>query len=349
MSALLEIVSPGAMATIQDLGRCGLRKVGVPRSGALEPGWLRLANALLGNREDAPGIEFFAGGLSVRALQLPVRLALAGHFSAEVLADGERRRIDAWRSVTLAPGEMLRCGMVTHGRVAYLAVAGIRVAMQLGSASTYARASLGGLDGCLLAPGACLPATEGSAVETMLGRIPAWDETAIRVVPGPQDDYFDASSIEGFFGEPYLVSKASDRMGMRLDGPLLSHRAEKGVEITSDATVPGSIQVPGSGQPIVLLADGQTAGGYPKIATVISADLPRLGVMAPGQAIRFSAVSVADAERAARARETGLRALIDGIVPLAVPGTVNLEAIYGANLVSGVVDAWSPDVIPLRD
>lgn len=349
MSALLEIVSPGAMASIQDLGRVGLRKVGVPRAGALESGWLRLANALLGNAEDAPAIEFFAGGLLVRALQLPVRLALTGYFSAELQSDGERRRIESWRSVTLAPGETLRCGMVAQGRAGYVALAGIRVAKQLGSASTYARAGLGGVDGRLLMPGVCLSALESRESESMLGSIPRWDDGPVRVVLGPQDDYFDAASIERFLSESYIVAKESDRMGMRFDGPLLNHLPEKGIEITSDATVPGSIQVPGNGQPIVLLADGQTAGGYPKIATVISADLPRLGAMAPGQRVRFTALSVAGAESAARARETALRALIAGIVPLRVPGTVNLEALYAANLVSGVVDAWSPDHVPLLD
>jgi hypothetical protein len=118
---------------------------------------------------------------------------------------------------------------------------------------------------------------------------------------------------------------------------------EKGAEITSDATVPGSIQVPGQGLPIVLLADAQTAGGYPKIATVISADLPRLAVMAPGQRLRFAAISVAAAELAARAREAALRALIADIGPLAEAGGVDLRAIYVANLVSGVVDARAVD------
>ena len=130
---------------------------------------------------------------------------------------------------------------------------------------------------------------------------------------------------------------------MRLDGPVLRHRPEKGSEITSDATVPGSIQVPGQGLPIVLLADGQTAGGYPKIATVISADLPRLAVMAPGQALRFAAVSVAAGELAARAREAALRALIGGIGPLEDARQVDAQALYAVNLVSGVVDAWAAD------
>ncbi len=341
------MVNPGALASLQDLGRTGWRTVGVPRSGALEPGWLRLANALLGNEENAPAIEFLAGGLVVRALESPARIALAGHFSAELSGADGQRRVDSWRSVTLASGETLRCGALSAGRVGYLALAGISVRRQLGSASTYPRAGLGGLDGRLLAAGACLPAAATSpGGETMLAHPPTLDATPIRVVLGPQDDYFAAESIADFLSEAYRISPAADRMGMRLDGPLLRHRPEKGAEIVSDATVPGSIQVPGQGQPIVLLADGQTAGGYPKIATVISADLPRLAVSAPGQSVRFTAVSVAVAERAARAREAALRALISAIGPLAEADTLDLRAIYAANLISGIVDATALDEPP---
>ncbi|KFB67447.1 biotin-dependent carboxyltransferase family protein [Candidatus Accumulibacter vicinus] len=345
MNAFLEIVSPGALASLQDLGRPGFRRLGVPRAGALQPDWLRLANALLGNAEDTPAIEFFVGGLAVRALDSPVQLALAGNFSAAVVGADGCRRLDSWRSVTLAPSETLRCGMLSPGRVGYLALAGVNIPKQLGSASTYAPAGLGGLDGRCLSPGGRLPVGECRAGQQMLRTLPALDAAPIRVVPGPQEDYFTAASLACFLGEAYQISAAADRMGMRLDGPVLRHRPEKGFEMTSDATVPGSIQVPGQGQPIVLLADGQTAGGYPKIATVISADLPRLAVLAPGQYIRFAAVSVADAERAARARAAALHALIAGIGPLVEAGRLDLQAIYAANLVSGVVDARELDPV----
>ncbi|MBL8395902.1 MAG: biotin-dependent carboxyltransferase family protein [Candidatus Accumulibacter sp.] len=344
MSVLLEIVSPGGMASIQDLGRSGLRRVGVPRAGALEPGWLRLTNALLGNAQDAPVIEFLAGGLAVRALDLPVQVALGGHFSAELSTVAGKRRLDSWRSVTLAPGEILRCGTLSAARVGYLGLAGCCVRRQLGSASTYARAGLGGLDGRWLVARDRLPGATGSAGERVLRTPPRLDQAAIRVVLGPQDDYFEQQAIAALLSAPYRVSAAADRMGMRLDGPLLRHRSAKGGEIVSDATIPGSIQVPGQGQAIVLLADGQTAGGYPKIATVISADLPRLAVMAPGQTLRFVGVSVAAAERAARVREAELQALIAAIGPLAESGELDLQAIYAVNLISGVVDAGGDEV-----
>jgi allophanate hydrolase subunit 2 len=230
------------------------------------------------------GVEFLAGGLWVRAGGLPLRLALAGHFSAEVVGSGERRRVDSWRSLTLAPGESLRCGMPVVGRLGYLALAGMRLPQQFGSASTYVRAGLGGIDGRLLASGARLAGTPCHGGERVLRTPPTVDAAPIRVVLGPQDDYFDTPSRwSAFLSGTYHVSPAADRMGMRLDGPCSGIVRRRAAEITSDATVPGSIQVPGQGLPIVLLADGQTAGGYPKIATVISADLPRLAVMAPGQ------------------------------------------------------------------
>lgn len=345
MSAWLEITYPGAMASIQDLGRPGFRRFGVPKAGALEAGWLRVANALLRNVEAAPAIEFLAGGLTVRALGLPVRVALAGHFVADRIGPGGRGRIASWRSVTLAPGETLRCGMVAPGRVGYLAVAGIDLPCQLGSVSTDARSGFGGVDGRLLSAGGRVPANAGVGGECMLGSPPPFDSAPIRVVLGPQDDYFSPSSLACFLGGDYRISSAADRMGMRLDGPGLRHRAEQDVEIVSDATVPGSIQVPGQGQPIVLLADAQTVGGYPKIATVISADLPRLAVLAPGQRVRFAAVSVAIAERAARAREAAVRAQIADIRPLAEAGEPDLKAIYATNLVSGVIDACAVEPV----
>lgn len=347
-SARLRIVHPGAMASLQDLGRSGLRRAGVPRAGALQPAWLRLANLLAGNEEHLAAIEFFGGGLQLRADEAPLRVALAGPFSAEILAaDGGRRALDGWRSATLAPGEQLRCGMTRGARVAYVAVAGIAAPALLGSASTYARAGFGSL----LAAGDVfsVPPAEGRG-ERMLavppavaGAIDGTTALPIRVVPGPQADYFDAATQAAFFAGTYRVTAESDRMGMRLDGTTLTHRPEKGADIASDATVPGSIQVPGNGKPIVLLNDGQTAGGYPKIATVISADLPHLAALPAGAAVRFQVVSVAAAEAAARAAESDLQALAGSIVPAVVAGELDLDALYAGNLLSGMVNATRPD------
>ena len=337
MSARLTVRFPGAMATLQDLGRNGLRKVGVPRSGALEPGWLRIANALVGNGEGAAAIEFFGGGLVLKAEEFPVRLALAGVFPVERVAlDGSRCSITGWRSLLLHPGEQLRCGTTCGARVGYVAVAGIAAPMLLGSASSYARAGLGGM---LAAGDVLLAAIAKNGPDAMLPSPPVLADAPVRVVFGPQADYFSEEAKSRFLTGCFKVTAEADRMGMRLDGATLDHLAEKGVEIASDATVPGSIQVPGNGKPIVLLNDGQTAGGYPKIATVISADLPRLALLLPGAAVRFCEVDVAEAESAARSREAALRALIGSVQPMLDSTNLDLSALYSANLVSGMVGA----------
>lgn len=317
----LEIVSPGALASIQDLGRHGFRRAGVPRSGALEPGWLRIANRLAGAAEDAPAIEYFLLGPTLRAEGGEVRLGLAGDVAAEVERAGAREPVGSWRSVTLAPGDVLRIGPSRPARVGYVAVRGLAVEPTLGSASTFARGGFGGLDGRPLRRGDVLGAgPAGGGRDVGLPAPPPRSALPIRAVPGPQDDHFTASALGEFFRSEYTVTNASDRMGMRLDGPRLAHRSPAKAEIVSDAIVPGSIQVPGSGFPIVLLADCQTIGGYAKIATVASADLPRVAALAPGARVRFARASVEEAEAAARAREAEVRAVVDAIRPLSGRG-----------------------------
>ena len=345
MTATLEIVAPGALATIQDLGRSGWRRSGVPRAGALSPALLRIANTLAGNPEATPAIEFFVVGPTLKAVDGPVLLGIAGDCPLTLTgADGQPRQLDAWRSVTLQPGDTLRIGAPRASRAGVVAVRGLVVPAVLGSAATYTRARLGGLGGRALAAGdklvlAALALQHGAApVGRWLPRPPATDRSAIRVVPGPQADHFDAAALAAFFAADYSVSADADRMGVRLLGLVLTHNA-KGSEIVSDATVPGAIQVPGNGQPIVLLADGQTAGGYPKIATVISADLPRLALAPVGSSLRFAPVTVAQAEGLARERELELRRLLASIQALALDGDIDLNAIYTANLVSGIIDA----------
>jgi 5-oxoprolinase (ATP-hydrolysing) subunit C len=174
----------------------------------------------------------------------------------------------------------------------------------------------------------------------ILGRYPHFDfKSPIRVVLGPQHHHFSAEALNNLIAQPYTVTLEADRMGIRLSGPSLSHRPEYGADITSDATVPGSIQVPGNGQPIVLLADGQTVGGYAKIATVISADLPRLACAMPGQAIHFEIVNVPTAEKAARQAEADVLAFINSITPLKTRLTPDTETLLGCNLISGMINA----------
>jgi allophanate hydrolase len=229
--------------------------------------------------------------------------------------------------------------------VGYVAVAGLAVPAVLGSASTYARAGLGGHQGRGLAAGDKLGAGAAPArpLERVLRRPPAVPAGPIRVVPGPQADHFSAEALAAFFADTYRVSAEADRMGVRLQGPALAHRSGAAAEIVSDATVPGSIQVPGNGLPIVLLADGQTVGGYPKIGTVASADLARLATAPIGAELRFEAVSVAQAEALAAEHEAETQRLLRAVEPLMTHGDIDLDALYASNLLSGIIDAHHPE------
>ncbi|TAH47714.1 MAG: biotin-dependent carboxyltransferase [Betaproteobacteria bacterium] len=340
----LEIVAAGAYASVQDGGRRGHRRIGVPWAGALDLRLMRIANALAGNAETAPVIECFDGGLQVAARGGPVRVAVAGDASVEVEGRDGRRCLPSWRSVTLADGESLRIRRLVSGRIAAVAVTGLVLPAVMGSASTYVRAGLGGLDGKALAAGMRVPAGAGDGVDRALPQPPLADAGPIRIVPGPQAGHFTDEALQTLLRADYRVTAEADRMGVRLEGPRLAHRGA--AEIVSDATVPGSIQVPGSGQPIVLLADAQTAGGYPKIATVISADLGRLAALRPGQALRFAAVTADEGARIARAFEAETRALIATVRPL-LPDGVDLAVLYSANLVGGVVHALAGEYRPL--
>lgn len=351
MSAALEIVSPGAWASIQDAGRRGLRRIGVPWAGALDPARMRIANRLAGNAEEAPVIECFDGGQVLRALGAPVRLAVAGEVRLALVRGDEKTPVPSWRSVLLQPDEALRIERIGDGRVAVVAVEALAVRPHLGSASTYARARLGGLAGAPLAAGDRLPlaAAARSRAESELPPDTPADadrDERIRVLPGPQEEHFDPTALEAFYQARWRITAQADRMGMRLEGPVLAHRTGFGADIVSDATVPGAIQVPGNGHPIVLLADGQTAGGYPKIAVVIGADLARLATRAPGTLVRFARVSAEEAEDAACAAASRLETLLAAIRPVREPGAVDTAALYRNNLVSGVVDALSAAPLP---
>ena len=278
-----------------------------------------------------------------------MQLAFAGDFPVTRVRAGARSLLASWRSVTLQPGDALQVGALRTGRVGYIALAGLVVAPVLGSAATYTRARLGGLGGRALAAGDRLtvaaadrPAPGMALAERALGTLPAAVDGPIRVVVGPQEDHFDAAAMAVFFGAAYRLSRDADRMGLRLEGPPLRHRPDRGAEIVSDAAVPGSIQVPGNGQPIVLLADGQTVGGYPKIATVASADLARLANAPLGTLVRFAAITVAEAEALARAHEATLLRCLDTIAPLTLVDGIDLAALYDSNLSSAMINALQP-------
>jgi 5-oxoprolinase (ATP-hydrolysing) subunit C len=331
VSAALRVLAPGPLTTMQDGGRIGWLRFGVPQSGALDPRALAVANLLVGNRRDAGALELTHSGGAFAAEGGVVRIALAGA-DMQVTIDGRAAACE--RSHTLMPGATLRIGPAKSGVRAYLAAAcGFAVTPVFGSVSTHVRSGLGGLHGGALAAGDVLPLAGSGpeGPELHLAAAPPPTHPRVRIVLGPQDDHFTARAIEALCSGVFTVTAQSDRMGCRLAGPKLEHA--RGFNIVSDAIAPGSIQVPGGGQPIILLADRQTTGGYPKIATVISADLPALGQMRPGQEVRFEAVTLDAAVAARRALASWLDALPGCLVPL---GALDSERLLAANLISGV-------------
>jgi biotin-dependent carboxylase-like uncharacterized protein len=222
----------------------------------------------------------------------------------------------------------------------YLAVeGGIAVPLVLGSASTYVRAAIGGLEGRALRRDDIVPlaiARTPERVELRLPRPPhAVGDQPIRVILGPQQDYFTEEAIATLLSAEFGVSKSADRMGMRLEGPPLRHR--RGWDIISDAIATGAIQVPGSGQPILLLADHQTTGGYPKIATVVSPDLAVIGRRRPGDTLRFVTVTVEEAEELCRESDRRFSELVAALEPMPEGAGIDLFSLYDNNLISGVV------------
>ncbi|TWJ19351.1 5-oxoprolinase subunit C family protein [Geobacter argillaceus] len=359
MTSQLLVVSPGLLTTFQDLGRYGFRRFGVPRSGVLHPDLARIANALAGNGENESVLEFFLSGPSFRLESGSVRLALAGDFRIELTRNRKKSMLRSWRTITLEEGDQLQLGPVSTGKAGYVAISGgLDLKPVLESCSTYLRGGFGGMDGNRLLAGMQLPVMQGRPIsdpdcylpeapgrETFGGPEPGHDQDdpiPIRVILGPQDDYFSDSSIATFLSSDYTISRESDRMGSRLVGPALTHREDCKPEIVSDGIVPGAIQVPGNGAPIVLLADGPTVGGYPKIATVASVDLPRIAVLVPGRRVSFRAITVEEGAELLLERRRHLAALIARIVPLRLVGGVDLERLYSSNLVSGAMDARCP-------
>lgn len=339
MTAALKVVAPGMHTTIQDLGRYGYQAFGVPVSGALDLVSHRLANRIVGNDDSAPTLEILFQGPTLDVMAKSARIAVAGGAEIELMGD-RPSTLGSWRSTLLRRGQRFRVSRLGGAACCYLAVeGGFEVERCLGSASTYARGGFGGLEGRALQAGDLVPlAREQASERAELGLAeppPPGREQPIRIVLGPQQDHFTEAALERLVSEDFTVSKRSDRMGMRLDGPLLAHR--DGYNIVSDGIVTGAIQVPGSGQPILLLADRQTTGGYPKIATVISADIPVVGRRKPGDRVRFTAVDVGEAERLRREQETAFQVLVAGLAPLKPVGDLDATRLLDANLISGVV------------
>jgi biotin-dependent carboxylase-like uncharacterized protein len=340
MSAALFVIAPGLNAAIQDLGRPGFQAIGVPVGGALDPIMLRLANWLAGNDGGEGALEMRFSGPSFEVRGGPVHLAFGGDgVEIEMLPPFEGR-YPAYRSLTLEPGQRFRVKMRGSGPC-YLAVeGGFDIPPVLGSVSTLAVGELGGFHGRVLCAGDMLPLrlSEPLLPGNYTIRPPKFAPVQIiRVILGPQDDCFSPEGIETFLSGSFAISHLSDRMGLRLEGPCVAHSG--GFDLISDGNAHGAIQVPGSGQPIILMADRGTTGGYPKIATVISVDLPSLGRLPPGAHVSFKAVGHGDAVAALRAQDALLASLKATITRYRDPEEELARALLEENIISGVTDA----------
>ncbi|EWY42746.1 urea amidolyase [Skermanella stibiiresistens SB22] len=334
----LIVIQPGPQATLQDLGRVGWQRFGVAAAGAMDVPSLRAANLLVGNPPGAATIEFTLSGGDYAVEGGTLRLAIAGGSFPLTLDD---EPVPPWRGFDLAPGQRLRIGAAPDALRGYLAVSGgFAIRPQLGSLSTHIRSGLGGLDGAALRAGARLPlVTDAPPAGPPLALDPAAlppRRGVLRVVLGPQDDHFTQAGIETFLSGAYAVTGDADRMGYRLSGPEIEHTGD--FNIISDGIAAGSVQVPGTRQPIVLLSDRQPTGGYPKIATIITPDLASLGQARPGDRVRFAAVNAVEAVRIRRDWNAALDGLGRALRPADSGDALDSERLLGINLVGGVVD-----------
>ncbi len=329
----LGITAIGPVSSVQDGGRHGAQRYGLTPSGAMDRTALAAANTLVGNAAFAAAIEIGPFGAAFTAGGGTVRVALAG---ASRSADIAGRAVASDTSMTLAEGETLTLGFARGGSFSYLAIeGGIKGEPVFGSLSVNARAGLGSPYPRPLQAGDELQTTAASGAAEQRIDLPAAIDGPIRVLPGPQDDEF-GDAIKLFLDSEWKISPTSDRMGYRLDGPVIRHL--HGHNIVSDGTVNGSIQIPGNGAPIVLMPDRGTTGGYPKIATVISADLGRFAQMPAGKGLRFKAVSMAEAQAEARRFFDMLRSLGDRLRPID-NYDLNIEALQDANVAGSAVSA----------
>lgn len=330
----LVVASIGPASSVQDGGRHGAQRNGLTVSGAMDRLSLAAANTLVGNEPFAASVEIGPFGASFTARDGAVRLAIAG---APRNADIGGSPVAMDTSVTLKDGETLTLGFARGGAFTYLAIEGaIRGEPVFGSLAVNARAGLGSPYPRPLQAGDEFNVDAASGAPELRIELPRPVSGPIRVLLGPQDDEFDDANKALFLDSEWKISATSDRMGYRLEGPAIKHL--HGHNIVSDGTVNGSIQVPGNGAPIALMMDRGTSGGYPKIATVITADLGRLAQTSAGAAFRFKAVSMAEAQDEARKFAQLIRGLPERLRS-ADTIALNIEALSDANVAGHAVSA----------
>jgi 5-oxoprolinase (ATP-hydrolysing) subunit C len=330
----IVISAIGPASSVQDGGRHGAQRYGLTPSGAMDRLALAAANCLVGNVPFTAAIEIGPFGAALTAREGAVRVALAG---ASRNADVAGRAVASDTSMTLADGETLTLGFARGGTFSYLAIeGGIAGEPMFGSLAVNARAGLGSPYPRPLQAGDELQTAAASGAAERRIDLPAVADGPIRVVMGPQDDEFGDAAKKLFLESEWKISATSDRMGYRLEGPVIKHL--HGHNIVSDGTVDGSIQVPGNGAPIVLMPDRGTSGGYPKIATVISADFGRFAQIPAGRTFRFRAVGMAEAQAEVRKFAELLRTLAERVGPID-NFDLNIEALQDANVAGSAVSA----------
>jgi 5-oxoprolinase (ATP-hydrolysing) subunit C len=334
VNAAVRILAAGPGVTLQDGGRHGALRFGVTPAGPMDRLAFATANRAVGALPDAPALEVALGGLELTVEGDAVSLAVVGG-AFRLALDG--RALASPALIRLSPPQRLAIRAGAQGAWCYVAVAGqIAIPPVLGSVSTHTRSGLGGLRGRALAAGDGLPVMTPRSLDPAFARITApWLDRpgdVIRVMLGPQDDYFAADQIAAFLQGPWTLSNRSDRMAYLLDGPPLVHA--KGFNIVSDGIALGAIQIPGNGHPMVLMADRQPTGGYPKIANVIGADVGGLAQLQPGARFRFRAVTIEEAIAARRQEALALTRSI-ALEPL-TRTDLSSEFLLGLNLIDGI-------------
>lgn len=309
-AATLKVIEPGMLTTVQDIGRYGYQKYGVPVSGAMDEFALRAANILVGNDQSAAGLEITMLGPKLNILT-DTWIAVTG---ANLTAQLDQKPVPAWVTVKAPKGSELTFQAANNGVRAYLGIAGgIDVPIVMGSRSTYIKGGLGGFGGRPLQHGDVLFAlpTEDN-ISFIPRRLPKGysairygKKLQLRVILGPQHKAFTPETLSNLWNSNYVISSNSDRIGYRLQGAPITHLTSP--DIISDGNPLGAIQVPGDGIPTILMADRGTTGGYTKIATVITADVGKLAQASPGESISFKPVNVEEALRAQQKKETVLK------------------------------------------
>ena len=308
---VIEVQDGGFLTTVQDPGRYGYQRYGVPVAGAADQFALRVANVLIGNEEEDAGLEITLVGPRLRFLADTVIAITGGDLDPRI----DDEPVAMWRAIAVPQGSTLSFSRMRDGVRACLAIAGgIDVPLVLGSRSTYTRSRLGGFEGRALRPGDKIVAVGEEPVNQVVGselpreQVPNYGHShVLRVVLGPQDDAFSQEGIRTFLSGTYTVTPQSDRVGYRFQGPQIQHKG--GADIVSDGTPFGAVQVTGDGMPIVLLVDRGTTGGYTKIATVISVDLAAVAQAMPGDTMSFRSVTVEEAHQALRQQEDVIQRL----------------------------------------